>query len=253
MDEEALRASDEEQVYLNIRADAEIAAGSLNSLRLRARSYLSIYHASDGACRFALIAAYGALWASWYLICGRFAALFFTLADPTSRWAPRARYNHFCAYVEVLKEINAMVMVETYVLVHTLKRLGPDFAIRKGIPRELANDYARAIAGEERDDQFLKSLYHRHFLWEQERVVSTKLEDAFNAFGWPLMRDLCQRPWVWFSYFHLGKSMNFKRFTDPEERIEKGMMAYDRATEFGFGELFTRTHSRLQLAARIGL
>jgi hypothetical protein len=148
----------------------------------------------------------------------------------------------FAAYVDVLKEINHSVMVETFVLVHTVQRLGPDMAARHGIPADLAQDYAKAMNG---DTVALRDLYHRHFLWEQQRVVSSTLDDAFARFNWPLMKGLCQRPWVWFSYFKAARSLNFRNFTDPAERVEKGMIAHDRAVEVGLASLARRTASRL--------
>jgi len=253
MDQSLSPTGETAQLYQNIRDKARAAAGSTDQLRLRARSYLDIYDASGGTCRFALVAAYGALWAYWYLFCGRFAARIFAILDPGSKWMPRTRYRHFRAYVEALKEINALVMTETFVLIHTVKTLGPEAAAKMGFPSDLAADYANAMNARVKDEAALRDLYHRHFLWEQDRVVFTTLEEAFNAFDWPFMRDLCQRPWVWFSYFHIGKSMNFKRFTDPSERIEKGLIAYDRARAFGFEKLFSRTTGRLWLAAKIGL
>jgi hypothetical protein len=96
-------------------------------------------------------------------------------------------------------------MVETFVLVHTVRTLEVAFAVQKGIPRHLAQDYAFAMTGPAATPEFLRDLYHRHFLWEQERVVSTKLADAFAAFRWPFTKALCERPWVWFSYFRAVK------------------------------------------------
>jgi hypothetical protein len=91
----------------------------------------------------------------------------------------------------------------------------------------------------------LRDLYHRHFLWEQQRVVSSTLDDAFARFDWPLMKGLCQRPWVWFSYFKAARSLNFRNFTDAAERVEKGLIAHDRAVEVGLAPLARRTASRL--------
>jgi hypothetical protein len=235
-----------EQRYLEIRAAAESAAGPQASLRLRARGYLNLYHASNGVCHFALIAAHGALWASWYLVCAKMAAMVFAITDPTVRLSPRKRYRNFADYVDVLKDINKLVMVETYVLVHTLQDLGPDFAAQKGIPADLAKDYALAMSGTVQSTAFLRDLYHRHFLWEQERVVSSKLDDAFAAFRWPFMKGLCERPWVWFSYFRAGQSLNFHSFTDQAERVEKGLIAYDRAQGFGPDRLAKVTSLRLR-------
>lgn len=233
--------------YLAIRAQAVDAAGPMASLRLRAGGYLDLYHASHGVCRFALVAAHGALWASWYLVCAKLAAMVFAVTDPTVRLSPLRRYRAFANYVGVLKEINSLVMVETYVLVHTVAELGPAFATKMGIPKDLADDYAHAIAGPLPDDNFLRDLYHRHFLWEQQRVVSSKLTDAFAVFDWPFMKGLCERPWVWFSYFKAAQSLNFRSFTDQAERVEKGMIAYDRARDFGVDRLSRITQMRLRV------
>jgi hypothetical protein len=230
-----------------VREQAARAAGPMASLRTRAAGYLDVYDASGGVCRFALVAAHGALWASWYLICAKLAAMVFALTDPTFRLSPRKRYRQFAAYVDVLKDINRLVMIETYVLVHLIRAYGAEGAIAAGIPDDLARDYAVAMSGAQHDEAALRDLYHRHFLWEQERVVSTRLDDAFAVFTWPLMSGLCQRPWVWFSYFRPGKSLNFRRFTDQAERVEKGLVAYDRAVAFGADRLARRSRTRLRI------
>ncbi|KIT14384.1 hypothetical protein [Jannaschia aquimarina] len=230
-----------------IRQDALGAAGPAASLRRRARGYLDLYHAPNGTCLFALVEAHGALWAAWYLACAKCAALPLALLDPTVRMSPAKRYRQFATYVDALKEINQLVMVETYVLIHTIKRHGPEGAIAEGIPADLAHDYARALDGPKPSAETLRDLYHRHFTWEQDRVISDKLDDAFAVFTWSLMRSLCQRPWVWFSYFKVGKSMNFRSFTDKVERIEKGLIAVDRAIEFGPERLARRSDLRLKI------
>jgi hypothetical protein len=233
--------------YAAIRARAYLASGPLASLRIRARGYLDLYHASNGVCMFALVAAHGALWASWYLVCAKLASIVFSVIDPTCRLSPWERYRQFAAYVTVLKDINQSVMVETYVLIHTIKDLGVEAAISEGIPEDLAKDYARAMSGTKPSYDVLRDLYHRHFLWEQERVVSSKLDDGFAVFTWPLMRSMCQRPWVWFSYFKAGASMNFRCFTDQDERVVKGMIAYDRAISFGVDRLANVSDVRLRI------
>ncbi len=111
----------------------------------------------------------------------------------------------------------------------------------------MALDYAAAMAAETLNEKSARDLYHRHFQWEQERVVSTKLDDGFAVFTWPLMRNMCQRPWVWLSYFRAGQSLNFKNFTDQAERVEKGLIAYDRAISFGVGKLAKVTALRLRI------
>jgi hypothetical protein len=171
----------------------------------------------------------------------------FAVLDPACRLPASERFRQFCAYIVALKTINKRVMIETYVLIHAIRELGVQFAISKGVPDRLANDYAIAINADVQDEALLRDLYQRHFQWEQDRVVSDTLEEAFSAFQWPFMKNLCQRPWVWFSYFRAGKSMNFKNFTDPAERVEKGLIAYDRAVAYGIKKVFAITDVRVKI------
>lgn len=228
-----------------IYAQAEAAAGPPKSLRRRARAYLDLYRASGGVCVFALIAAHGAIWASWYLVCAKLAAMVFALCDLTGPYRPLHRYRCFAAYVGALKEINRTVMIATYVIVQGIRDFGPERMIAEGIPADLVQDYARFMAAGGARTAELRDLYERHFLWEQDRVVSQTLDEAFAAFDWPFMAGLCQRPWVWFSYFRVGRSMNFRRFTDREERVEKGLEAFDRGAGHGFGRLAARTERQI--------
>jgi hypothetical protein len=240
-----------------IRVRAEAAAGPLVSMRLRSVGYLELYDTSKGGCTFALVAAHGALWASWYLICARFAAMFFAIFDISGRLSTRDKYRQFDAYVLVLKTINQLVMVESYVLIHCIKELGREAAMQVGYPSELVDGYGDIMDGQYVEVEQLRHLYHVHFEWEQERVVSNALDEGFAVFTWVFMRNLCQRPWVWFSYFKVGKSMNFKSFTDRDERIEKGLIAFDRASELGFDVLSFRTRKLVtrfnRLRGRLGM
>lgn len=231
-------------------AQAERAAGRPESLRTRAAAYLEIYRSSNRTCVFALVAAHGAIWASWYLVCAKLAAMVFAVLDPTGPYRPRYRYGRFAAYVLALKEINRNVMIATYVIVHGLRELGPERLVAEGIPEDLVGDYAH-LMGKGGSHAELRDLYHRHFLWEQERVVSSTLDEAFAVFDWPFMSALCQRPWVWFSYFRVGRSMNFRCFTDQEERVEKGLIAFDRAAEAGWPRIETLTERLIRFFCRV--
>ena len=233
-----------------LRQEAENVAGPAASLRIRSAAYLQLYSDSNGACVFALIAAQGAIWASWYLGCAKLAAMIFAAVDLSSVYRPIRRFKYFAAYVMSLKEINRSVMIETYILVHGIRRFGCEAMRDSDIPFDLVEDYARAMNGS-CDLAFLRDMYHRHFLWEQERVVSDTLNRAFEAFDWPFMASLCQRPWVWFSYFRIGRSMNFRQFTDQHERVEKGLIAFDRAVEKGFVAIQDKTQRQIAGFERI--
>lgn len=229
---------------------ATAAAGRPESLRTRAAAYLDLYRASNGACIFALVAAHGAIWASWYLVCAKLAAMVFALLDPTRPYRPRYRYARFAAYVTALKEINRDVMIATYVIVHGVRDFGPERLEAEGFPQDIVRDYAAFLESKPNLSN-LRDLYHRHFIWEQERIVSTTLDEAFANFDWPFMSSLCQRPWVWFSYFRVGRSMNFRRFTDQNERVDKGLIAFDRAASAGWPRIEALTERLIRLFNRV--
>ena len=48
------------------------------------------------------------------------------------------------------------------------------------------------------------------------------------------MNGLSRRPWVWFSYFRVGRALIFRDFADKEERVAKGLSAFDWAATKGW-------------------
>lgn len=214
------------------------AAGKPGQLVHRAASYHAVWRASGGVCCFALVAAHGALWANWYLPCARLAAIALALLDVISPLSFREKLAQFDAFTHALREINRDVMVATYVLVHSLRTEGPQAVVRNGLPEDICADMAdmmaRAARGETLPEADLRDLYERHFRWEQKRVVGAVLDEVFDRFTWRLMRKICLRPWVWFAYFRPGQSLNFRDFRSEDERVEKGLAAFDRAARIGW-------------------
>lgn len=90
---------------------------------------------------------------------------------------------------------------------------------------------SRSLTDPERRD-----LFEAFFLWEQEHIVGPAIEQAFNAFDWPMIRTMALRPKIRFSYFG-GRPLHFRNFNDTSERIKNGIAAFDRARAKGWSEV----------------
>ncbi|MGC1494834.1 MAG: hypothetical protein WA790_03425 [Sulfitobacter sp.] len=221
-----------------IHAQATSLAGPPGNLCKRAVQYHHIYRASGGIFCFALIAAHGAVWAQWYLKVAWLGAVVLAACDWRAPGSFRTRMAHFDAYTGALKDINRRVMIKAYTVLHFAKDGVTDNAMVDDLPGEIVIEIRRLLtkqaSGEWATDAEKRALYEAFFRWEQDTAVGPSVEVAMAAFDWPLMRSLCLRPWVWFSYFRAGHSLNFRDFTSAEERVEKGLAAFDIARDRGW-------------------
>ena len=157
----------------------------------------------------------------------------------TLRYAERiASYDRF---VDKFRDINRVVFMETWVTLHLL-RLDPDHPHLAGrMPGPLRHAIAEArslgLAGSEPSDDDKRRVYQDYFRWEQVFVVGPLVQAAIGEFHWDLARWFCRRPWVWFSYFRVGKALVFRDFTDAEERTQKGLVAFDCAARMGWDRI----------------
>lgn len=233
--------NDAQSRYDQILAQATELAGPPSKLCQRAVQYHHIYRASGGIFCFALIAAHGAVWAQWYLKIARVGALGLAILDVRGPGTIGSRMAHFVAYTNALKDINRRVMIKAYSILHFAKDGMIDNAMVDDLPADIVLEIrrllAKQMAGHPASDTEKRALYEAFFRWEQDNAVADGVEAALAAFEWPLMRNLCLRPWVWFSYFRVGRSLNFKNFASAEERVEKGLIAYDGAASAGWANV----------------
>ena len=224
-----------------IHSDGLRLAGRRDDMRQRAVVYHHLYILSQGNFVFPLIAAHGALWARWYLVAAHFAARILSLIDVTSALTRKERFQQYKNYVNAFKDINRSVMVETYTVFHASRLFGAKTLTDCGMSAELIEQmmacHAATAAGKRLPDRELRQFYEDYFRWEQVKVVGPIVDEALAAFQWHLMRWFCLRPWVWFSYFRFGNSMNFRNFSDAEERTQKGLIAFDRAAKVGWEKI----------------
>ena len=68
----------------------------------------------------------------------------------------------------------------------------------------------------------------------RSEVVGPYVDAAVKAFGWSTVRAMAMRPNIRFSYIPRRDVLRFRNFADIDERIEKGLLAYDIAEREGF-------------------
>lgn len=72
------------------------------------------------------------------------------------------------------------------------------------------------------------------FLWEQENIVGPAVERAFDDFQWALIKALALRPRIRFSYFPRKAPLIFENFANKDERINRGLAAFELAAHAGW-------------------
>ena len=225
-------------IHAVIRGDAERLAGGVDDLGQRSLVYHQVYRDSGAQFHFPLVASHGALWATWYLRAARMAAHLFSVCDVTCRLSRRERMRTYTAYVDAIKEINRQVMIEAYTCLYLYGVCGERACAELGLSERLAEQFRERFSADAitfaRTHESDRDFYETFFRWEQQKVVGPAVDSALEAFAWPFMKALSRRPWVWFSYFRLGRALIFRDFADKEERVRKGLAAFDWAAAKGW-------------------
>lgn len=225
-------------VHAVMRADGEQLAGGLGELGQRSLVYHHVYRDSGGLFHFPLVASHGALWATWYLRAAWLAAQVFSVCDVTCVLKRRERMAAFDAYVDAIKEINRQVMIEAFASLYLYKVFGEracaELRFSDALAQQFRERFGAGAVTFARTHESDRMFYETFFRWEQEKVVGPAVDTALEAFNWPFMRTLSRRPWVWFSYFTIGRALVFRDFADREERVRKGLAAFDWAAAKGW-------------------
>ncbi|HKB34897.1 MAG TPA: hypothetical protein VKD72_00490, partial [Gemmataceae bacterium] len=97
--------------------------------------------------------------------------------------------------------------------------------------------HAARRAGRELSAAEKKQVFEQSFLCEQEVTVAPGVEAAVGGFDCPILKFLCLRPLVRFAFFPNWQYLFFRNFADKQERIEKGLLAYDYAERGGWSHV----------------
>jgi hypothetical protein len=221
--------------------EATVLAGNLGDLAQRATVYHHVFQASGGNHAFPLIAAHGALWAGghfrWGLRLGKWLSWQYG-------WNPRLRrrrLEQLASFADALREINRKVCVDTYLNFYFTKRYGDHDQASEFVPPRLLDALATVHAARRRRQRLdaggLRTVFQAHFLHEQETVVSDTIQRAAAKFDWPLVRFLALRPSVGFAYLLDKQPIKFQDFTDRDERVRNGMLAFELAARVGWNKV----------------
>ena len=222
--------------FEDLQADGLRLAGGLNDLSQRATVYHHVYKESGGNHVFPLIAAHGALWArSWFsfgMKLGKLLSWQYAFNSETRK----NKLTKLEEFANVFRDINRRVCVDVYANFHFTKRYGQHPDASKVVPADLLQAVNRIHSanesGVELTDDERREVFTAHFLSEQQHIVGPTIEKAVAEFDWPLLRSLALRPVIRFAYFR--RPFLFRDFTNKEERIAKGLTAFNAGAKAGW-------------------
>ena len=128
--------------------------------------------------------------------------------------------------------------VETYTSYHLSAIHGERAGIEAYVPEEFLEPLNRchrarrigvALSADEK-----RRLFTSFFLWEQDNVVGPGVDAAITSMDWPLIKWIALKPAIGFRYFGFARRLYFRDFADKNERIAKGMLAFELAVKAGW-------------------
>ncbi|MCA9187632.1 MAG: hypothetical protein R3E01_33950 [Pirellulaceae bacterium] len=228
--------------YDKLKAQGEVLAGDLLEIPRRVAILTHLYFDSGCNHAFSLIAAHGALWGLAYFESGGSLGRFVAKRYFYNRQEKAYRLGILREFAEGFRRVNRQVCIDTYANYHFVKRFGKEPHADAIIPSNLldaldrvhhARTSGKPISGSEK-----KQVFENSFRCEQEVTVAPGVQQAIAEFDCPIMRWLCLHPVVRFTYFPRFRYFLFHDFGRTEERIEKGLRAFDFAERAGWDTVF---------------
>lgn len=227
-----------QRTYDALHAEGVRLAGSSQHLSQRAATYYHLYEDAGRNHIFPLIAAHGALWARGYFSFGMKLGQALSWQYGISSKLKRQKLDALESFAEAFREVNRRVCVEIYTIYHFTKLHGEHplagKLVRPNLLAPLRLLHCANQSGVKLDDGIRRAIFEAHFLDEQATVVGPRIEQAVAEFDWPLMKWLALMPAVRFAYFPRGKWLQFWKFDQTEERIARGLSAFDLAASVGW-------------------
>lgn len=222
----------------SLHRDAERLAGGLTDLAQRATVYHHLYEHSGRNHIFPLIAAHGALWARRYFRFGMKLGWWCSWQYVMSPDTRQTCLKQLAAFADAFRDINRRVCIDTYTSYHFTERFGNHPEAEQFVPaRQLAAlnlCHAERRQGNALSTSAKRDVFKAFFLNEQETVVGPSIKQAIEMFQWPLMKVIALRPLIRFAYFGRRRPLFFSNFADQDERIEKGLRAFNLAADVGW-------------------
>ncbi len=234
--------SDLQDVYEKLKSEGEVLAGNLMDIRHRVAILTHIYIDSGRNHAFSQIAAHGALWGLSYFEAGGSLGRLIAYRYCYSAREKAYRLGILREFSEAFRRVNREVCIDTYANYEFTKLYGETAGSEDIVPPNLLDalnrvHYARrnnvVLTAKEKKDVFEQS-----FRCEQELTVAPGVRKAVSEFECKVMRWLCLHPFVRFTYFPGLRYFVFRDFSDTDERITKGLSAYDLAERAGWDKVY---------------
>ncbi|MCY2966952.1 MAG: hypothetical protein NT069_25520 [Planctomycetota bacterium] len=230
-----------QQEFDALRAQSVEQAGELYDIPRRVKLLMETYDDSRGNHAFFQIAAHGALWATGYFEVGGSVGQFMArryFYNATERTFRLGLLNQFA---ERFRAINRLVCIDTVTNYRFTKQFGREPGAERLVAPPLLEALNTVHAARERglqlDEPAKRKVFEQSFLCEQEITVAPGVAEAVAGFDCKILRTICLRPLVRFSFFPRCNYMIFRDFSNKAERIEKGLRAYDRAAAAGWNRV----------------
>lgn len=221
--------------YDDIKARARQIAGTPSDILPRVAAHRAIYLDSRGNHAFPLIALHGALWGyDFFEVTGKLGHLisYRYFLDPEER---KTRHAMLDGFAEGFKAVNREVFVDTYTNYYFTKAHGRAPGAEELVHVELL-DALNEVHGakEPLDDGRKRHVFTKALQFEQEITVAPGIAREIAKFDCPILKALCLKPIVRFSYFPIWRRFYFSDFSDKSERIERAIRAFDIAADRGW-------------------
>jgi len=231
-DPEALQAR-----YAELKQEAARKAGGLLEIPRRVAILHELFRDSGGNHVFPLIAAHGALWAFSYFEMGGSLGRLIALRYCYSQTERIYRLDILREFAEKFRQVNRQVCIDSYANYHFARELGDQPGADQVVPPELLETLNRVHAARRHQRELpaeqKREVFQQSFRCEQELTVAPGVQAAIAEFECKIMQFLCLRPVVRFTYFPALRYFFFRNFGNKDERIAKGLQAYELADRAG--------------------
>ncbi len=226
--------------YAAIRHRARETAGTPSDILPRVAAHYAIYQDSQGNHSFPMIALHGALWGkNFFEVTGQLGTIvsyryFYDAQEKTKR------HGMLNAFSEGFKTVNREVFIDTYTNYYFTKEYGRHPEASHFIQADLLgglNAVHAAARGAPLDDGARREVFQLALRHEQEVTVAPGVAAELAKFDCPILRALCMKPVVRFTYFPTGRRFFFSDFSNTEERIGKALRSFDLAAAQGWGRV----------------
>lgn len=228
--------------YEKLKSQADVLAGELLDIPRRASILTNIYLDSGRNHCFSQMAAHGALWAINYFEAGGTLGRLIGYRYFYSRSEHAFRMGILREFAESFRRVNRLVCIDTYTNYFFTQRFGERPGVEEIVEPRLLDALNRvhhakrnglSLTREEK-----RNVFEQSFHCEQEITVAPGVAKAVEEFECRIMRALCLRPIVRFSFFPRLRYLWFRDFSNKDERINKGMLSYELAANAGWDKVF---------------